>query len=64
MQAVEQLLQRRQVLAVNEVLNQILARRILPVNQILHQLMAMQQLDDLLKLRFYAGTDFLSVSHQ
>ena len=63
MQAVEQLLQRRQVLAVHQRLDQFLARTLLALHEVLHQLVAMQQLDDLLEMRLYSGTGFLPVGH-
>lgn len=63
MQPVKQLLQRRQVLAVHQGLDQIVARAGLAANEILHQFVTMQQLDDLLELRLDSGTGFLMVGH-
>jgi hypothetical protein len=48
MQTVEQLLQRAQMLAMHQRLDQLVARTFLSADQILHQLVPVQQLDDLL----------------
>jgi hypothetical protein len=63
MHAIEQLLQLRQVLAVDQRLHQIVARAVLALHQVLDQLVTMQQLEHLLELRCDAGTVFLLLGH-